>query len=123
MTPLQWLFHYTEVTKYRNRELEFLNNLTDMILDRLETLWFVVDPKIGKQLIELLKKGTIKQGEKAGDISPENFEEKWKEILANIPSTLNIPDSVDRRGKGAYKYPTFSKEKLTGGKHGIEVDY
>lgn len=123
LTPLQWLFHYYEINLYRNKELEFVNNIVDIVLDRIETLWYVVNPSVGKELIERLKEGTIKTDKDIDGISPETFAEQWAEILNNIPAALEIPVEVDRRNKKAYQFPTFSKDQLRKKALGIKIEY
>ncbi len=123
LTPLQWLFHYYEVTSHKEEEVKFINNIVDVVLDRLETLWYVVNPRIGKELIERLKEGTIKTDKYIDGISPATFADQWKEILNNIPATLEIPVNADRRNKKAHQFPTFSKEQLRKKALGIQVEY
>lgn len=123
LTPLQWLFHYYEIITYKTEEVGFINNITDAILDRLETLWYTTNPAVGKELIEHLKKGTINEGEYIDGISPDTFHDRWQEIMVNIPSVLEIPDAVDRKKKGTYHFPTFSKEQLRKKSFGLRVEY
>ncbi len=121
LTPLQWLFHYYEIISNRNKEREFTNSLVDVLLDRIETLWYVTNPKVGKELIERLKEGTINTGRVIDGISPETFPEQWEEILKTMPETIQIADS--KRKSKAYQFGTFSKEQLRKKTLGFEIEY
>lgn len=127
LTPLQWLFHYYEIAQHRNNEEKLFVNLTELILDRLETLWYTTNPEIGSQLIERVNKGTIskdKDKDMSRDIdgiTPENFLEKWNELITKIPPVLEIPDTVDKKKKNKFLYPTFSRDQLRKKVIGLEV--
>lgn len=120
LTPLQWLFHYYEIVSVRNKEREFTNNIVDVILDRIETLWYVTDPKRGRELIERLKEGTIDTGRVIDGISPSTFPEQWQEMLKTMPKTIQIPES--RRKSKAYQFGTFSKEQLRKKAMGFKIE-
>lgn len=121
LTPLQWLFHYCEIMEYKNKEEKLLVRLNDLILDRLETLWVTTNPKIGKELIEHINKGTISADREIDGITPANFPEKWQEMLNKLPPVLEIPESVDRKKRNRFVFPTFSREQLRKKVIGLEI--
>lgn len=73
--------------------------MLDILLDRIESSWLVMDPERGTSLLNLLKESRIKK-EAPGDeghldiITEDNFAEKWDELMTFMPQTLQLPKEI-----------------------------
>jgi hypothetical protein len=118
LTPLQWLFHYVEIRKFKAQEGIIRNKLLELILDRMELLWVTTNPKLGLDLLEKSKAGKINTVDAENDITPENFKEKWEELRSKLPEVIRIPQLERKK----YIFPTFNRSNLRNNTSGIQLE-
>lgn len=96
----------------------------DDITDKLEVLWVMTNPELGKELLDIKNKATInvedqkdKETEKLPegainlDFSDGGFHETWKQIMQAVPNAYHSAGS-DPDQKRKFVLPTFSRSEL-----------
>ena len=99
MTPLQWVFHYFEIVRYRTSDQKREQAILDIILERTERSWMVMDPERGIALLNLLKESRIKKEapgneDPLDEINEDNFAATWEELMTFMPQTLQLPKEI-----------------------------
>lgn len=117
LTPSQWLFHYREVLKLRARELDYQDGLFQTLSDRLELLWLVVNPEMGKKLIDLKNQSKMNTDPEK-EVTAANFSTAWADIIKTIPEEISVNEVTQHRKP---VLPTFSRERLRQRTMGITI--
>lgn len=102
MTNIQWLFHYYEVTENKKQDYETILAL----LDTIEMVGVLANPKIGKQILEEKKLKKAKQ-----NINADNFEDIFKKIKEIMPKQITIKGDTK---KNNFILPKYSRKKNLG---------
>ncbi len=100
------------MVKHKREEVQLNDQMLSLILNRLEILWFVVNPKIGKELLELKDRdriNNIANKNNENELNAENFAEKWKEIKAGLPSEFRLSELFPKK---KFILPTFNRKDL-----------
>lgn len=125
MTPWQWLFHYYEICKFNNLKFDLDKTFIDDIVDKIEVLWVMANPDLGKELLDIKNKAKmnvedkhdqeVKEETKPGQISldftPEGFHDTWRKIIQKVP-TEYLSETEEMARKRKFILPTFSREDL-----------
>lgn len=105
MTPVQWLFHYLEISKFNDEkvesDIEVLKSLIELfdskvkflsetIIDAAKISGAMANPESGRNLLE-----AEKLNEARADIGDEEFSEWWQDFSARIPNQLKVEDAGD----------------------------
>lgn len=117
LKPIQWLFHYLEILKFKKQEDRLTSKALELILDRLEILWLTTDRKLGKQLLDLKEKGKIKADKNIDGLTPDNFPETWEHMLEHLPKNIR----VEAEEKKKFVFPTFNRDQLRGKSLGLHI--
>lgn len=120
MTTLQWLFHYHEVSKYKEVKDDFTLNLIKEIMSAVDDRFKILLENIydanklsgGMSNPEALKAilDTEKLKELKAEIGDDEFSDWWDEFSTRIPHQLQVEaqgDNVDIEGE-----PGIDLEKL-----------
>jgi hypothetical protein len=85
MTTIQWLFHYREIKKFKDKESEKEKFLIELFKNYMELVGTMANPESGKKLQEAREVQQFKQ-----EITPENFVEGWETLKKIIPPVLRV---------------------------------
>lgn len=121
LSPLQWLVHYHEINKFKKAEINKDRAVLDLLLDRIEMLWFTTNPKIGKQLLEMKERSKINKETKVDEVTPDNFKDKWQDIKKLFPKTLDTKELFPEHDK-RFVTPKFKRSELKRSDLGIHIE-
>ena len=108
LTKAQWLFHYQEVIRERQRQsedkadaiisvLKLFDNRVELLLETIsegcKLAGAMSNPEAGKALLEAEKLKELK-----ADIGDEEFSDFWEEFSERIPSALVVEDVGEHVG-------------------------
>lgn len=114
LTPLQWMFHYKEIQKYRKVDIDRQTDILEVILDRLELLVVAVNPELGGKLLKLKEDSTITTKGTENNIIPadltgDNFMEAFNKLQDIIPMSLEVDPNTFAKKSNLTK---ISREEL-----------
>jgi len=102
LTYVQWLFHYYEVTEKQRQDDEILQ----LLLDTIEMVGIVANPKIGKKILDEKKLRKAQQ-----TINAENFENIFNKIKEIMPKQITIKGLKETNN---FILPKYSRKKNLG---------
>lgn len=102
---------------YEEKKTELIVKMFDILIDRLETLWILTNPKAGTKLLESRKNSKISKDDT--EITAENFSEEWAKIMGIMPATIERPTELSLQRSSL---PKFSKNALRNKVTGIQVN-
>lgn len=88
MTTAQWWFHYLEVLKFQKADDARLT----LLLDQMELVGTMANPKAGKKLLEIKKLRAAKE-----EVSEKNFAQHFEELKKSIPAELRVTRIVAKK--------------------------
>ena len=114
MTTVQWLFHYKEIMKYKNKEIKQSKLMNDSMVDSLYLMGYIFNSEKTSNFIDAIKKAKEKQNNKNKKTEPSSDSQKTEEInidnvdisdeaavksvfedmYKNTPETVSIPTKV-----------------------------
>ena len=121
LTHAQWLFHYREVMKQKEKEIDqtaeffkIAKNMFDTLLDRLDMIGFMANPDLGAKVQE--EKEKLKRQENKNSQGKDELETFFDEIKNSTPETLTLIRE-DKDNKSKFILPTKKRRKV-----GIEIN-